>query len=302
LTSLGLPHDNNRTDLDYLEVQNVAITNVTTNTDNVTAGELVYINVTVMNKGTVNVSVLPVSAYYNGNLISDLWCNHTRWIFDRLPGNVTTLIFTWDTTGVASGSYTISANATLLPYETNPDDNTLEAGNPVNVSSTGIHNIAIVNIVPSETVVKQGSSIYIDVTVKNEGAFTELLFYLTACVNTIIIETKNVTNLPSGNETTITFTWNTTGVAKCMNACISAYAHPVPGETDTDDNTYTDGWFLVIGVGDVNGDMTVNVLDLILVLINVGPVPPKPPECDINCDDKVNVLDIILCLVNAGPV
>jgi len=64
----------------------------------------------------------------------------------------------------------------------------------------------------------------------------------------------------------------------------------------------TDGWVLVIGVGDVNGDMTVNVLDLILVLINVGPVPPKPPECDINCDDKVNVLDIILCLVNAGPV
>jgi len=51
-------------------------------------------------------------------------------------------------------------------------------------------------------------------------------------------------------------------------------------------------------LGDVNGDLKVNILDVILVATNSGPVPPRPPECDVNGDDKVDVLDIIL-VVNA---
>jgi hypothetical protein len=62
------------------------------------------------------------------------------------------------------------------------------------------------------------------------------------------------------------------------------------------------GGGVVTGVGDVNGDLVVNVLDVILALVNAGSVPPKPPECDVNCDNTINVLDLILCLVNAGPV
>jgi len=40
------------------------------------------------------------------------------------PGNQTTLTFTWDTTGVALGDYTITAKATTVPGETDTDDNT----------------------------------------------------------------------------------------------------------------------------------------------------------------------------------
>ena len=51
---------------------------------------------------------------------------------------------------------------------------------------------------------------------------------------------------------------------------------------------------------DTNEDGTVNVLDIILCCINMGTVPPEPPECDINDDGSVNTLDIILVSTNLG--
>lgn len=50
--------------------------------------------------------------------------------------------------------------------------------------------------------------------------------------------------------------------------------------------------------GDANGDGRVSVLDVILVLINMGPVPPSPQECDMNCDGKVGVADMIIVQIN----
>jgi len=49
---------------------------------------------------------------------------------------------------------------------------------------------------------------------------------------------------PSRNSTVITFVWDTTGSVK-GNYAVWAYAWPVPGETDTADNTFTNGWILV---------------------------------------------------------
>ena len=46
--------------------------------------------------------------------------------------------------------------------------------------------------------------------------------------------------------------------------------------------------------GDVNGDGTVNVLDLTLVARNVGIMPLTHPQADINGDGAVNVMDLIL--------
>jgi hypothetical protein len=88
---------------------------------------------------------------------------------------------------------------------------------------------------PSETVVGQGFSTSIDVTVADQGSYTET-FKVTAYTNATSIGSQNVT-LSSGNSTTITFTWNTTGFAK-GNYTISVYAEPVPGETDTADNNF----------------------------------------------------------------
>lgn len=105
------------------------------------------------------------------------------------------------------------------------------------------HNIAIVIVKTNKTIVGQGFTVRIEVNITNTGSFPETS-NLTVYVNTTAIQTQNVT-LASGNSTTITFTWNTNGFAK-GNYTITAYAEPVPSETDTADNTYVDGTVKIV--------------------------------------------------------
>jgi len=133
----------------------------------------------------------------------------------------------------------------------NPDPNNIETvikrWLPVftyiaNRAITEAYNISTTNITLLKTVVGQGYTMNINVTVANQGDYTEI-FNITVYANTTAIATQTIT-LTSGNSTTITFTWNTTGFAKGKYT-ISAYAWPVPGETDTEDNTLPDGYVFV---------------------------------------------------------
>jgi parallel beta-helix repeat protein len=128
------------------------------------------------------------------------------------------------------------------------------------------HDLAVIHSTTSRTVVGQGYSLNINATVANRGDYTEN-FNVTAYANTTAIQTETLT-LTSQSFTTLTFTWNTTGFAK-GNYTISAYAEPVPGETDTADNNCTGGWILVAMVGDLGGG-----------------VPPQFFNCDGKCDGK----------------
>jgi len=123
--------------------------------------------------------------------------------------------------------------------------------------------------------------------------------------------TQRGVRLHSGNQNTLTFTWNTTEVAK-GNYTISAVADTVPGETDTEDNNFTDGWVFVTIPGDVNGDPYVNIKDAVLLNGAFGAVhitdPSDPrycqywrgnegpfsPNVDINGDGYINIKDAVL--------
>jgi parallel beta-helix repeat protein len=163
-----------------------------------------------------------------------------------------------------------------------------------------LHRDIAVNVVtPSKTVVGQGCSLNINVTAANQGARTET-FNVTLYANTTSITTQTVT-LTSGNSTTITFTWNTTGFAK-GNYTISAYAWPVLGETDTADNTLPDGWVVVAMVGDITGpsgwpDGKVDMIyDIRTVAKLFGAAPPDPrynPNYDINGDGVIDMINDI---------
>jgi len=172
-----------------------------------------------------------------------------------------------------------------------------------------IHDVAVTNVTASKTVVGQGYSMSINVTVENQGDFPET-FNVTTYYNTTIIKTKTVTNLPCCEETTVTvtFTWNTTGVAK-GNYTIEAVADTVPGETDTTDNTFTDGTVLVTFPGDVNGDGKVRVDDVLAVALAFGTNcggPPNSsgyfyePNLDITNDLKIRVDDVLITALNFG--
>ena len=90
----------------------------------------------------------------------------------------------------------------------------------------------------------QGQKVKFHVVARNEGTATET-FNITAYYNTTAIETKTITNLEPNKETTITFTWNTTGVYS-GNYILSAYSHPLSGETETADNIFIDGTVKII--------------------------------------------------------
>jgi parallel beta-helix repeat protein len=169
-----------------------------------------------------------------------------------------------------------------------------------NRAITEAYDITTTNITPLKTVVGQGFSTQINVTVTNQGDFTETI-NVTVYANTTIIETKEVT-LTSGNSTTVTFTWNTTGFAK-GNYTIWAYVWPVPSETDTTDNTHTNGVVTVATVGDIVPDGTVDIYDLVTVAKAYGSTPSDPnwnPNADINNDDIIDIFDLVTVAKHYG--
>jgi len=157
------------------------------------------------------------------------------------------------------------------------------------------HDVAITNVIPSKIIVGQGLTAKIDVSILNKGNFTET-FNVTVYANTTAIQTETLT-LTSGSSTTLTFTWNTTGFAK-GNYAISAYAEPVSGETDTADNTCTDGAVTVTVSGDVDGDFDVDILDVVKITsiyaAKLGD-PPFKPNSDIDGDGTITILDVVIC-------
>lgn len=98
------------------------------------------------------------------------------------------------------------------------------------------HDVAITNVTGLGTIINQSSALLINVTVENQGNFSEV-FNVTVYVNDTLVDLKFL-SLTSQNSTSITFFWNTTGVA-LGNYVIRAEASQVQGETDIADNRFT---------------------------------------------------------------
>jgi hypothetical protein len=148
------------------------------------------------------------------------------------------------------------------------------------------HDVAVIDITHLKTIVTQELCMFINATVENQGGFTETNVNVTVKANNTAIQSQTIPSLAPGANTTLTFTWNATGFAK-GNYTISATADPVPGETDTADNTLINGEVTVSCKGDITGptpnvpDGTVNMRDISLVAKGFGanlvtdPASPK---------------------------
>jgi len=163
------------------------------------------------------------------------------------------------------------------------------------------HDIEVTNLLPSKTIVGQNYSVIIKVPIENQGNNTET-FNVTIYANTTIIATITNITLSSGNSTTITFLWNTTGVPY-GNYTITATVTPVPGEIDTTDNTYIYGIIKVTIPGDLNGDRFVDSTDQDILGMAWGSTIGEPnyiPEADLNGDGVVDSTDYGILGVNWG--
>jgi hypothetical protein len=164
--------------------------------------------------------------------------------------------------------------------------------------------VAITNVLPLKTVVGQGYGANITVTAADPGDNPET-FNVSAYANTTLFASKNVT-LASGNSVNVTFTWNTTGFAY-GNYTISAYAWPVPTETNVANNNMTGGSITVSIPGDINGDGQVNLADLVILAQSYGAKPTDPRwndvqtrNADINNDGVVGLTDLVVLALHYG--
>jgi hypothetical protein len=171
------------------------------------------------------------------------------------------------------------------------------------------HDLAVVTLNPLKTIVGKGYSCKIEVTARNKGDYLET-FDLAIFANTTQIASYTIMDLDPDSQITVTFTWSTTSYIKGKYS-ISAHIQPVPGELNTSDNMLVDGWVLVSIPGDVTGDKTVNVLDLILITNHLGHTSGNGHirfsktwyDCtntDVNADNTHNVLDLIVAANNLG--
>jgi parallel beta-helix repeat protein len=272
----------------------VGITDVTPSGTIVGQGFSLNITVATFNYG-IYTETCNITVYANTTAIASQNVSITS-------RNSTTITFAWNTTGWAIGNYTISANTTIVPDETDIADNSYI--DDVVTVRLPIHDVSVTDAATSKTVVCQDYSLNINVTVANQGDYTET-FNVTVYANTTIIETKEVT-LTSVNLT-LNFTWNTTGFVK-GNYTISAIAEPVPLETETSNNNMTDGWVIVAMVGDISGrskypDGKVDAIDVAGICSRYGAKPPDPrydPNWDITgptqglADGKIDARDVSL--------
>jgi Dockerin type I domain/CARDB len=112
-----------------LEPRDIVVTNVMPSQQNVVAGEMAQVNVTVKNQGQIvenlNVTVL-ASSLLIGSLENITLESHES----------ETFTFNWNTTGVTRRAYTISARAVMFPEDLNTTDD-VNAGSVVYVLFPG---------------------------------------------------------------------------------------------------------------------------------------------------------------------
>jgi hypothetical protein len=99
----------------------VAIVDVSPSATGFYAGEMVNITITLNNEGTFN-ETFSVNTYYDSTLIG------TQTVTDLPQDEEKTLTFNWNTTDIPGGYYAISANATIVPGETDLADNNFMDG------------------------------------------------------------------------------------------------------------------------------------------------------------------------------
>jgi outer membrane protein assembly factor BamB len=165
------------------------------------------------------------------------------------------------------------------------------------------HDVAVTGIATSKTIVGQGYSAYVNVSMYNQGGFTEN-FSLTLYADTSVIETLTDVSLASGESALVTFAWDTTDFSK-GSYTVNASASPVQYELDIFDNNCTDGSVIVTFPGDVDGDFDVDIYDVVEMCSCYGCEEGDPEyevNCDIDCDGDIDIYDIVLMCGNYGEI
>ena len=242
-----------------IKFHDVAVVRVASAPSAIDIGETVDLNVTVRNEGTETEN-FDVNIYFNSTLVETLS------VESLTPYTQTRLNLRWNTSALTPGNYTISASIPLLSNETEVEDNTYIDG-LIRVEMPEVivnHDVAIVGIIASPSVVNAGSAVFVNVTVKNKGNQIETFNLSTYYNFTNLIKTLTIDSLLPDRERDVTFVWDTLGVSPGVYV-VSGFAHPVVGEEEVSDN------FLVGGNVTVLPPLVEVLHDVSVVNVTVSP-------------------------------
>ena len=167
----------------------------------------------------------------------------------------------------------------------------------------GSYDIGITNLTPSKTVCND-TAVSIDMTVENQGespVTSEVILHIDGNPHL----TQTITELPAGESTTLTYSWDTTPVPLGIYT-VTAEAI-LEGDVDPDDNTYPPPGITITITetieGDINGDFTVDIFDMVHIALAFDSRPGDPnwnPNADLNNDDIVDIYDVVTAARNFG--
>lgn len=270
-------------------LHDVAIFYVEASKSMVALDHTVSIEVVAQNHGT-STETFSINLFANTTLIG------SRQITDLIPGDLYRTSFDWKTSGYALGTYDIMSNTTVVEGETNTADNTYVDGKVTVV----IHDIAVLSVTSVEAIAYYLHYRNVFVDVRNEGTVSEDVTVAAHCnstelgVQTVFLEPGATMRLwfyifdvPYGNYT------------------ISAQVYPVLDEDHQADNYREGGTVLVTIPGDVNGDKTIDILDVSGISAHWYPGPPEGPlgyelSFDINEDGAVDILEVAILSAHWG--
>jgi len=166
------------------------------------------------------------------------------------------------------GQATVFADALTAPAEQGgvpycPEVSTqfyITIQNPLVIA---FHDASVVQVVPSDTLVKQGQPVEITVVVRNEGTEFED-FQVNTLYNSTVIGTGNVSELAPYSAVTFTFAFDTSDVS-VGNYTISGFIPYIVDEADLADNLFSDGVIQVKAAREYYLTVNTDPLDIVAI-------------------------------------
>jgi len=191
--------------VEVLTRRDVALVQMKLNKKTLYAGELIIININVLNNGT-ETETFNVTAYYDSTLIQTVKVADLAPL-DQAPNNTKQITINWVTKDLSTSKYNITAQVILDGDE----DLTNNKASPVTIEAT-VFDVAITNVEVSPAVVLAGSLLDVTVVVKNKGSVDAsplISLWITNATHTLEGPDSKIISLKNGTEKTETFTpWN----------------------------------------------------------------------------------------------
>ena len=208
----------------------------------------------------------------------------------------------WSIETVELGNFdqitSIALDSNEQPHITyvNADDQSLKHAGPLGL----VTDLAVDMADPFQHVVSLGNYILIHVRLLNQGS--ELAtFNATAFANKTRADWDEL-SLEPGKSTLVNLTWPAKLFMK-GNFSIEIAVDILPCEVDVEDNSMSAGWIFITIQGDVNGDRTVDIFDIVNIAADYGlsyPDPKYDPNNDLDVDYDIDIFDIVAAASHYG--